>query len=61
MHWNSLSEFLAMGEQGHYVWAALGVMLIAMILEPAGLIFRRRKLMNRRENKRCTERPGRDQ
>ena len=61
MHWDSLSEFLAMGEQGQYVWAALGVMLIAMILEPAGLIRRRKKLMDRREKTRCTERSGRDQ
>jgi heme exporter protein D len=33
MHWNSLSEFLAMGGYGFYVWCSFGVTFAAMALE----------------------------
>jgi heme exporter protein D len=34
MYWNSFTEFLAMGKHGLYVWGSVGVMAIAMLLEP---------------------------
>jgi len=38
MYWNSISEFLAMGNHGLYVWGSVGVMAFAMIMEPLLLI-----------------------
>ena len=34
MQWHSLSEFLAMGGRGGFVWGAYGVMALLMIVEP---------------------------
>jgi heme exporter protein D len=47
MHWNSFSEFLAMGNHGLYVWGSVGVMALLMILEPFLLVQGRRKLVAR--------------
>ncbi len=47
MYWNSLSEFLAMGNHGVYVWGSVLVMAIAMILEPLLLIQGRKSLITR--------------
>ena len=47
MVWNSLSEFLAMGQHGPYVWGSFIVMAMAMILEPLLLIKGRKTLINR--------------
>ena len=47
MYWNSLSEFLAMGNHGIYVWGSVVVMAIAMILEPLLLIQGRKSLITR--------------
>ena len=33
MHWNSISEFLAMGGYGFYVWGSFGVTFVCMALE----------------------------
>lgn len=33
MHWNSLSEFLAMGGYGGYVWASFGSTALCVIVE----------------------------
>jgi heme exporter protein D len=33
MQWNSLSEFLAMGGYGFYVWVSFGVTAVCMIWE----------------------------
>ena len=33
MHWNSISEFLAMGGYGFYVWGSFGVTFVCMGLE----------------------------
>ena len=33
MHWNSLSEFLAMGGYGLYVWGSFGITFLAMAFE----------------------------
>lgn len=34
MKWGSLSEFLAMGGYGLYVWGSYGVVLLLMVWEP---------------------------
>ena len=33
MHWQSLSEFLAMGGRGGFVWGAYGAMALLMLVE----------------------------
>lgn len=47
MVWNSLSDFLAMGNHGFYVWGSFIVMAIAMVLEPVLLVRGRRQLVSR--------------
>ena len=34
IYWNSLSDFLAMGGYGLYVWGSFGVTALAMTIEP---------------------------
>ena len=34
MQWHSLSEFIAMGGRGGFVWGAYGVMAVLMLVEP---------------------------
>jgi heme exporter protein D len=34
MQWHSLSEFLAMGGRGGFVWGAYGTMALLMAVEP---------------------------
>ena len=34
MQWHSLSEFLAMGGRGGFVWGAYGTMAALMLVEP---------------------------
>ena len=43
MHWQSLSDFLAMGGYGSYVWGSFGVCALTMIAEPL-LVRHRRKM-----------------
>lgn len=47
MYWNSLSDFLAMGNHGLYVWGSVIVMAILMTLEPILLIGSRKSLIER--------------
>ncbi len=47
MYWNSLSDFLAMGNHGLYVWGSLIVMALVMTLEPLLLVRGRKQLVNR--------------
>ena len=47
MHWNSFSEFLAMGNHGVYVWGSVGVTTLLMTLEPILLVRGRRSLVAR--------------
>jgi heme exporter protein D len=47
MYWNSLSDFLAMGNHGLYVWGSFVVMAAVMILEPVLLGRRRKRLLER--------------
>ncbi len=34
IHWNSFSEFLAMGGYAGYVWGSFGVTALIMVVEP---------------------------
>ncbi|MCB1943218.1 MAG: heme exporter protein CcmD [Candidatus Accumulibacter sp.] len=44
MHWNSLGEFLAMGNHALYVWGSVLVMAALMVAEPM-LVSRGRKTL----------------
>jgi len=47
IYWNSLSDFLAMGKHGLYVWGSFIVMATLMILEPILLARSRKNLIAR--------------
>ena len=47
IYWNSLSDFLAMGNHGLYVWGSFIVMALLMILEPVLLVRSRKQLLVR--------------
>ena len=47
IHWNSLADFLAMGNHGVYVWGSLAVMALLMLAEPILLRHGRKKLAAR--------------
>ena len=34
MQWHSLSEFMAMGGRGGFVWGAYGTFVVLMLVEP---------------------------
>lgn len=34
IYWNSLSDFLAMGGYGLYVWGSFGITVLIMAIEP---------------------------
>ncbi|MDD2884364.1 MAG: heme exporter protein CcmD [Dechloromonas sp.] len=42
IYWNSLSDFLAMGGYGLYVWGSFGVTALIMVMEPI-LVLRHQK------------------
>lgn len=45
MHWNSASEFFAMGGYGFYVWGSVVVSVVAMAWETIALKQRRKQLL----------------
>ena len=47
IHWNSFSEFLAMGGYGLYVWGSFGVTALIMIVEPILAVRNRKNLVAR--------------
>ncbi len=42
IHWNSFSDFLAMGGYGLYVWGSFGITVLIMVVEPI-MVARNRK------------------
>ncbi len=42
IHWNSISDFLAMGGYGFYVWGSFGATVLIMAIEPI-VVARNRK------------------
>lgn len=47
IHWNSFSDFLAMGGYGLYVWGSFAVTALVMIVEPIAASRRRTQLTAR--------------
>ena len=47
IHWNSFSDFLAMGGYGFYVWGSFGVTALIMIMEPIMVARNRRTTIAR--------------
>ena len=56
MHWNSLGEFLAMGNHGLYVWGSVVVMAVLMVVEPMLLLRGRKTLLERLKRQYRAER-----
>jgi heme exporter protein D len=47
IHWNSFSDFIAMGGYGTYVWGSFGVTVLIMTIEPIVAIRNQRTLIAR--------------
>ncbi len=61
IHWNSFSDFLAMGGYGLYVWGSFGVTALIMIAEPILSIRRRTSLIARLKRQIRAERSNKEQ
>ena len=57
MHWNSLSDFVAMGGYGLYVWGSFGVTVLALAWEGVALSRRRRLALEELRNWRLLNAP----
>lgn len=57
MHWSSLSDFLAMGNHGLYVWGSVVVMAVLMVAEPMLVLQGRKRLVARLKRQYRAERP----
>ncbi|CZF77231.1 transcriptional regulator [Grimontia sp. AD028] len=55
MHFDSFSEFLAMGGYAGYVWGAFGITFVAMAWVALATRFTRRKLFKEIKNKVARE------
>ena len=55
MHWNSASEFFAMGGYAFYVWGSFGVTALIMAVEPIIVARRRKNLLSRLERQITAE------
>ena len=47
IHWNSFSDFLAMGGYGLYVWGSFGVTVLIMVVEPIMVASNRKATITR--------------
>ena len=47
IYWNSVSDFVAMGGYGFYVWGSFGVTALAMAIEPIMVIRQRSTTVSR--------------
>jgi heme exporter protein D len=56
IHWNSFSEFLAMGGYGVYVWGSFGVTALIMTIEPIVVARNRRSTVTRLKRQLRAER-----
>ena len=59
IHWNSFSDFLAMGGYGLYVWGSFAVTALVMIVEPIAARHRRNSLVARLKRQIRAERENR--
>ena len=55
MQWNSVSEFLAMGGYGFYVWGSFGTTAVVMLAEMAHARLQRRALLQSLRSETLTE------
>lgn len=53
--WRNWSDFLAMDGYGLYVWGAMGVCLLACLIEPLFLTLKRRALLTEMREQRAVE------
>ena len=52
-----MNEFFHMGGFGAYIWSAMGIAAVLMVLEPMTIVFRRRTVIAQiKRNKRLEER-----
>ncbi|MEO8117870.1 MAG: heme exporter protein CcmD [Rhodoferax sp.] len=56
MQWNSLSEFLAMGGYGFYVWGSFGLTALVVVIEPLLIRRQRTELLRNLRNELLSER-----
>ena len=56
MHWNSVSEFFAMGGYAFYVWGSFGVTAVAVVIEMLLIRSQRRELLRDLRNELLSER-----
>ena len=50
MHWNSISDFFAMGGYGFYVWGSFGLTAVVMLGESVLIRSQRAKLISQLRN-----------
>ena len=55
IHWQSFSDFLAMGGYGGYVWTSFGTTVLIMALEPLLVRRRARQTFSRLKRKLSAE------
>jgi len=53
-----MSDFFSMGGYGGFVWSAMGIALVLMILEPISLMIKKRSVIKqiKRDNRQSTRR-----
>lgn len=56
MHWNSVSEFFAMGGYAFYVWGSFGLTALVMVGEPLLLRSQRKAIVRNLRNELLSER-----
>lgn len=55
IHWNSFSDFLAMGGYGLYVWGSFGATVLIMAIEPIVVARNRKTTIARLKRQMCAE------
>ena len=56
-----MSEYFSMGGFGVFIWSAMGIALILMILEPVSLVIKRRSVIKQiKQTQRLAARNSRD-
>lgn len=58
IHWNNLSEFLAMGGYAGYVWGSFGATALLMAFEPLLVSRKRRETISRLKRQMRAESAG---
>ncbi len=56
MHWNSISEFFAMGGYALYVWGSFGLTVAVVVIEILLVVNRRKELLRDLRNELMLER-----